>query len=184
MADDDNDQNLKNLRKMAEDGKTAIERAELLERENLFLRAGVDLDHKIGKMLFKTWDGTNLDELRAEAAELGLVGGNNTPATNTRSTTDDADDDEERTNRAEQQRHRQTLTSGKPASANDDTTPDPTDEAFKHFHEDRKNGVRLENAQLAAIDRVLVAASKGDKRVIFDQAAWDRKARSDSASLR
>ena len=189
MADDiDNDDNLANLRKLAKDGKSAIDRANELERENLFLRAGINLDTKLGKMLFKTFDGDSLDDLKAEATEIGLLTGNTNPARTTApgAPTDDAGDgdDDDQQMRRDQQRNRQTITGGSAGGQQSTDTPHPIDAAYKDFHEDRAKGVRLETAQLAVIDKVLVAAGKGDKRVIFNQREWDDQARRDSESLR
>jgi ribosomal protein L12E/L44/L45/RPP1/RPP2 len=190
VADDiDNDENLANLRKMAKDGKSAIDRAQQLERENLFLRAGIDLDTKLGKMLFKTYEGDSLEDLRTEAKDIGLLTGNTNPASTQTSNGNPAgdegdDEDTERQMRREQQRQRQTITGGKPGGEVSTETPHPVDAAYKDFYEDRAKGVRLENAQLGVIDKVLVAAGKGDKRVIFDQRAWDDQARRDSETLR
>lgn len=185
MADDiDNDDNIANLRKMAKDGKSAIERAAELERENLFLRAGVKLDTKLGKMLFQTFTGDSIDALVAEATEIGLLTGDKPPASTPTSNAPAGDDDDDQQMRRDQQRQRQTLTGGTPGGQVSTETPHPVDDAYKGFHDDRAKGVRLENAQLAVIDKVLVAAGKGDKRVIFDQAAWDQQSRRDSESLR
>ncbi|MCO1498224.1 hypothetical protein, partial [Limosilactobacillus reuteri] len=74
ITDHDDDQTPETnagLREAARLGKEAQARAEQLARENLFLRAGVDLDSKVGKMLFKTWEGDDIDALKAEAGELG-----------------------------------------------------------------------------------------------------------------
>jgi hypothetical protein len=153
---------IRSLRQRAEQAGQYEQEIAQLKRENLFARAGIDTDSKIGRMLYKTFEGSTLDELRSEAEELGLFAPsrNNVPA-----------DEQDQAN------FRRGLSGGQTVSAPDDQGIDPYDDAYANFYEDRKRGTALEDAQLAAIDRVLVAASNGDQRVIFDQQAWDRNAR-------
>jgi hypothetical protein len=148
------------LREAARLGKEAQARAEALARENLFLRAGVDLDNKVGQMLYKTWDGNDIDALKAEASELGVTVGTRPVFT---------------PEEAQQQQFRQTLT-GPPPVMTTQETPHPTETAVRQFHEDRKKGIPLETAQLAAFDRVFAAAASGDKRAIFDPVAYANEA--------
>jgi len=152
---------IKNLRQAAEDGSKA--KAELAEmrRELLFAKAGIDTDTKIGKMLYRTFEGDDLDALKTEATELGLIGGGTaTPAPN---------EDE-----LALQQARSGLRGGTPSGSTPPETVDPYADALTHFHDDLQKGARSEAAQLAAIDRVLVAAASGDKRVVFNQDEWDR----------
>ncbi len=156
---------IKALRKAAEAGKKAQEELGNMRRELLFAKAGIDTSSKIGGLLFKTWDGEDLDALKAEASELGLGGAstskNEIPA------------DEK-----EQQSFRQNLARGSAAGASELPDRDPMDEAYDLFHDARKAGTPMDDAGLAAIDRILVAAASGDKRAIFDPNDWARNARS------
>ena len=43
----------------------------------------------------------------------------------------------------------------------------PTTDALEGYHRDRKSGVREEDAQLVVIDKMIVAASSGDKRALY-----------------
>ena len=153
---------IRSLRQRAEQASQYEQELVALRRENLFAKAGIDTDSKIGRMLFKTFEGSSLDELRTEAEDLGLFtpSRNNVPA------------DEQ-----DQAAFRRGLSGGQTVAAPDDQGIDPFDDAYANYYEDRKRGVPLEEAQLAAIDRILVAASNGDQRVLFDQQAWDRNAR-------
>lgn len=154
---------IRSLRQRAEQASQYEQELAQLRRENMFAKAGIDTDSKIGRMLFKTFEGTSLEELRSEAEELGLFtpSRNNVPA------------DEQ-----DQAAFRRGLSGGQTLTAPDTEGIDPYDDAYDNFYEDRKRGVALEDAQLAAIDRILVAASNKDARVLFDQQAWDRNARS------
>jgi hypothetical protein len=149
------------LREAARLGKEAQARADQLARENLFLRAGVDLDNKVGQMLFKTWEGDTIDALKAEANELGVIAGPR-PAYSPEETS--------------QQQFRQTMTGPPPAMTPPAEAPHPTETAVSQFHADRKKGVPMETAQLAAFDRIFSAAASGDKRAIFDPVAYQQEA--------
>lgn len=157
---------IKSLRKAAEAGKQAQNELAQMKRELLFAKAGIDTGSKIGGLLFKTWDGEDLDALKVEAADLGL-GGVEAPRGNTI-------EPEERG----QQDFRQTFAKGNIGAPSEMPERDPYDEAYDLFHDARLKGTTLDDAGLAAIDRVLVAAASGDKRAIFDPNEWASNARS------
>ena len=157
---------IKSLRKAAEAGKQAQNELAEMKRELLFAKAGIDTSSKIGKLLFKTWDGEDLDSLKTEASDLGIGGveasGNN----------------EVECEEPGQQDFRQTFAKGNIGTPSEMPERDPFDEAYDLFHEARQKGTTLDDAGLAAIDRVLVAAASGDKRAIFDPNDWANQARS------
>lgn len=157
---------IKSLRKAAEAGKQAQNELAEMKRELLFAKAGIDTSSKIGKLLFKTWDGEDLDSLKTEASDLG-IGGVEAPRNN-------RVEDEERG----QQDFRQTFAKGNIGAPSELPERDPFDEAYDLFHDARQKGTTLDDAGLAAIDRVLVAAASGDKRAIFDPNDWANQARS------
>ena len=157
---------IKSLRKAAEAGKQAQNELAEMKRELLFAKAGIDTSSKIGKLLFKTWDGEDLDSLKTEASDLG-IGGVEAPRNN-------RVEDEERG----QQDFRQTFAKGNIGAPSELPERDPFDEAYDLFHDARQKGTTLDDAGLAAIDRVLVAAASGDKRAIFDPNEWANQARS------
>lgn len=171
--DQDNDEgHIKSLRKAAEEGKAAQAEAARLRKENLFLRAGVDIDTKIGKMLFNSWDGEDVEALREEAIEVGAIRPGNQAASG-QQTTGPAD--------ADQQQFRDGLRGGAPAGGEPASTPHPVDNALREFHEELKAGGRRTDAGYAAIDKVIVAAANGDKRVLFNQREWDEQTRASLA---
>lgn len=182
MSDEnfDNEQeDLAGLRKAARDGKAAQAELERMKRELLFAKAGIDTDTKLGKMLFRTFEGDSLDELRSEAEEIGLIGQpEEQPSRGRPSQQDQYDDFDD----MQQQQFRRTMASGRPAGAVDTPSPDPMDGALRDFHEDVRRGVPSRQAGLAAIDKVLVAGANKDPRVIFNERDWFNQASIDSAS--
>lgn len=161
MADqqDHNDErmpDIRSLRQAAEAGKQAQQEAAELKRQLMFARAGIDHENdKLGKLLYKTWEGDSIESLMEEASELGIG--------KARATNDDY---------ADQADFRRNLTSGAPAGGWDEPTRDPRDEALEQFHSDRQRGVPRDMAALAAFDRIFTAAAAGDERVIFDPNNW------------
>ena len=158
---EENDQpDIKSLRKAAEAGKKAQEELSQMRRELMFAKAGIDTSSKIGGLLFKTWEGEDVEALKSEATDLGILGApQNAPA-------------EIPAEEREQQAFRQGFNRGAPAAAADLPEMDPYDDAYRLFQDARKTGTPADDAALAAIDRVLVAASSGDKRAIFNPNEW------------
>ena len=157
---------IKSLRKAAEAGKQAQNELAEMKRELLFAKAGIDTGSKIGKLLFKTWDGEDLDSLKTEASDLGIGG------------VEASRNNEVESEEQGQQDFRQTFAKGNIGTPSEMPERDPYDEAYDLFHEARKRGTTMDDAGLAAIDRVLVAAASGDRRAIFDPNDWANQARS------
>lgn len=150
---------IRSLRMAAEAGKQAQQEAAELKRQLMFAKAGIDWENdKLGKLLYKTWEGEDLDSLRSEASEIGIG----------RQTGDDNSDVRD------QAEFRRNLSAGAPAGAYEPPSRDPRDEAIEQFHADRKRGIPREQAALAAFDRIFSAAAGGDERVIFDPNTWQQ----------
>ena len=165
-TDDDTNPNpdIKSLREAAETGRAAQVELAGARREMMFLRAGIDLDTKLGKMLYKTWEGDDVAALKAEAAELGITGGAPTPPP--------LAPELDNTNVIGQQATRQSLAGGIAAGAFTPETRDPIVSALEDFHTDRLKGMSRENAGLVAVDKIISAAAGGDKRALFDPEDW------------
>lgn len=169
MAEYDDNENLnderqpdiRSLRKAADEGRAAQAERDQLRRELMFARAGIDTESKLGRLLFKTFEGDSADALKAEAAELGYT----IPGSQPQPTNDDV---------RGQQEFRSSL-QGSPPSAYEPESEDPNVVALRDFHEDLRNGVPRDRAQLAAFDKIFTAAVAGDSRVIFDPAEWTRQ---------
>ena len=157
--------NLKSLREAAERGKAAQTEAARLQKENLFLRAGIDPEGtRLNKLLFTTFDGADVAALKAEARELGIK----LPEDATPPPADNSD------NLAGIQRARQSLNTdtGTPAGGLPQTTPHPIDGALAAFHASVDQGVPREDAAAVALNAVMAAGAAGDKRVIFNPREW------------
>src|ERR1019366_972961 len=68
---------LKLLRQQLKESRGAAKEAASSKRELAFLKAGVDTETKAGKLLLKAYDGdlSDVEALKAEAAELGALRG-------------------------------------------------------------------------------------------------------------
>ncbi len=163
---DEGTDNLKQLRKAAEDGKAARADLALVRKENLFLRAGIDPEGtRLTKMLFAQWDGEDVEALKTEARELGIKLPGDAPQADTE-TPDPA------TQNFQQARHALTGADGTPAGAAPQSTPDPIDAAYAGFYKDLSAGRPRDEAALEALNKVMAAGANGDKRVIFDPRKW------------
>lgn len=146
--------NLKELRHLADEGRKALAEAEQARRELAFVKAGVDTDTKLGKLLLRTYDGElTVDAIKAEAAELGLF---KAPSTN-----EDVNDAER-----SQSRERADLASDSSVGS-EDTSEHPHEAALKAFEAARKQGDTREIAAGAAFAEILKAAHRGDQRIIL-----------------
>lgn len=165
MADEQqNDQNIKQLRDAADAGKAATEKALLLERENAMLRAGVDLDSKAGQYFAKGYDGElTAEAIKQEAEDFqGALRGSTTPPPK-------EEGNEEKPDPTKQQETNERLDlqsgAGGPGAQQE---PNPYDGALRDFTEAMASGQTRETASAAAFDRVLKAGIAGDKRVRLD----------------
>jgi hypothetical protein len=164
IHEEDDQPDIRSLRKAAEAGKKAQDELQQMKRELMFAKAGIDTSSKIGGLLFKTWEGDDIDALKSEAVDLGIG-----PVAQTAKIEIPA---EERS----QQEFRQTFGRGQSGAVTETPEIDPYDDAYRLFQEARKSGTPMDDAALAAIDRVLVAAASGDQRAIFNPNDWARNA--------
>ena len=147
--------NLKDLRRAAEDGRAARAEAEDFRRELAFLKAGVDTETKLGKLLLKTYDGELTSEaIQFEAREVGAFG-------TVRATNDVVVDDSERN----QSRERMNLSVESPAAGVD--TPHPNQVARDAFDAAMRAGDPRDIAAGAAFAEILKAAHRGDERIFL-----------------
>jgi len=153
------------LRAAAEAGRQTMKENAELRKELLFTKAAIDTSKGVGKLLFKNWDGDDLEALKAEATELGLYA--EQPKT----------EDETPAEDLELAKNRDALRGGAAAAATAPETQHPLDMALGNFHTDIKNGMRVDQARLKAVDTLISAAAGGDQRAIFDKADWQRQQR-------
>lgn len=156
-----NEGNLAHLREQAASAKAAQDDAAAARRELLFARAGIDTESKLGKLLYKTWEGGDLDALKAEATDLGLFAA---PAPAGPSEQDRAQQDFRRG------------FAGQAAGAVEAETPNPYTAAVTGFHEAVTRGVEEERARMDAFGAIFKAGVNGDKRVYFNEAEYRQQA--------
>ena len=155
MSDNDKDENLKELRQQAEAGRKALAEAEAARREIAFMKAGVDTDSKLGKLLMRTYEGElDVEAIQAEAREIGAIGA---PAANAETEVDEAE-------RA-QSRARNDLATGNTVERAEE--PDPNKVGIAAFEAARANGEPRDVAAGAYLAEILKAAHNRDPRVIL-----------------
>lgn len=168
---DDNDNNetepeqadhLKELRDAAERGKNAQAEAAAARRELAFVKAGIDTDAGVGKLLLQQFDGEPTKEaVLAAAAEYGITVGAPEPV-HVEIPADEQAQTRERANLATGAE----VPGGMPK-------PDPIEVGYAEFAEARTTGVPLNDAADHVIGRILEAAYKDhDPRVLHDQNAY------------
>lgn len=141
-------------RKEAEDQLAA---SAVTAKENAFLRAGVDLESPMGRLLFNGYAGeVEVDKIKAFVSEIG-------PQAPAASGPTDAE--------REQQRLRDGLVGDAPPPPVDEN-PDPWEEGFDRFRERVDKGASRENASAEVFDRVITAAVNGDPRVVYNAERW------------
>lgn len=162
MADDDvtqddqqdeaprEDANLKRLREKAA-------KADAVERELLFVKAGIDTDSRLGKLALAGYDGDlTVDAVKAFAAEIGVTGTVASPPAV------EISDDE----RALAQ-DRAVLAGGRTDPA-EDRGENPIVAGLQAFNARMQRGSTREHASGEFYDRIFDAAAKGDARTLYD----------------
>jgi hypothetical protein len=98
--DEDDSQAIRNMRKRIKELEKNDTDAVSLKRENAMLRAGIDIDSKLGKMFLRTYEGdlSDIDAIKTEATEIGLIKAAEAPPaeTDTTETKDEVTDTAER----------------------------------------------------------------------------------------
>ncbi len=158
---DENDQDEKNwkeLRKQADEAKQHKAELEAAKREMAFVKAGIDTDTKLGKMLLRTYEGElDKDSIRAEARDVGF------------NFADEAKSDKKDENNISDEERNSTRRRDDLSAETDnvrDEGKDPRKLADDAFWEARANGDRMEDAAQAALEHYLRGAQAGDKRVL------------------
>ena len=153
--EDDERDSIKDLRRAADESRKLKAEAELARRELAFLKAGVDTDSKLGKLLLKTYDGElTLEAIRAEAQDLGIGGSGST-------VTEVVEEEFERN----QSRERFNLANESGISSTESAHPNQI--ARQAFDAAMRNGDPREVAAGAAFAEIFKAAQRGDERVFI-----------------
>jgi hypothetical protein len=151
---------LRELRDAAERGKNAQAEAAAARKELAFVKAGIDTDAGVGKLLLQQFDGEPTKEaVLAAAAEYGITVG--APA--------ETPQQEIPAEEQAQTRERANLATGAEVPAGT-PSPDPIAVGYQEFHELRAGGTPQADAADAVIGRIFEAAYKDhDPRVLHNQ---------------
>lgn len=156
QAVEDGNESIKELRRAADEGRRAAAEAAAAKRELAFLRAGVDVDSPIGKLLIKSYEGElDVEAIKAEAVAVGAVKAPETPA---------ASDPGLSAEEMEQTRLRNDLASNSGTPSNHEANP--YDQALEAYRRAQQEGVPMEQRAAAALAPVFEAAARGDRRVL------------------
>ncbi len=142
---------VKALREKAEQDARELAAA---RRELAFLKAGVDLDSKMGQVFAKGYDGElDPDAIRNEWSELAPKRDEAPPS--------------------EEGRIRDTFArDGQVPPDAEDFREDPSEQALREGRDVLAKGGSRERAMNAYIDRMVDAGAKKDQRVVFDRDRW------------
>jgi len=162
--DNDNSDNLQDLRDAAERGRLATGENSDLKREMAFLKAGIDTDSKIGGMLLKTYEGElDVEAIRAEAGAI--------PGFLTENQVVDVDEtDTTSQENLDLQNLRDNMSTG---DAPTGEQVNAQDLAMQEFSEAIKSGASRKDSAAAYFGTLLTEAANGNQSAIFDQAGWN-----------
>lgn len=151
--------------KGAEDAAAAA----TLAKENTFLKAGIDLNDPVAKLLFDTYSGDlEVASVKEAAVALRLTPGATPPPPDPAGQQDPG-----------QTQARADLAND---SAPGSTLPeeDPIEAGYKDFHAELARGSSREDASAAVIGRIIAAGNAGDPRFKFDAQEWTSQAEAKS----
>lgn len=165
--------NLNALEAAAKKGRDAEKNAaetEATRRENMFLRAGVDVDSDAGRMFMRGYDGDlERDEIREAAIPFGLVAAEPAPPTGGGHVLHDdtAGDVKLEPGEAGLTADRTTVASGAPPDRGIEI--DPYESAIEDGLEVMKRGGKFQDAFAVGFNKLVRSAADGDKRVLIDR---------------
>lgn len=152
---------LKRAEKRAAEAEEKAGEGDKARRENVMLRAGVDIDSKLGQMFARSYEGDlDVDAVKAEWADLA-------PAAPAKEEPNPED--------AAQQTERASLAS-ETAAPTQLSDIHPHRAGIAEFERARDEGYTADEASVQFFDRLLSSAAEGDKRVIFDPQEWQERA--------
>lgn len=171
---------LAELRAAAERGKTADAEAAAARRELAFLKAGIDTDTGVGKLLFENYKGDpTKDAVLAAASEYGIA-----PKATDEQPPPAAEPPTYNDDERSQTRERANLATGSEVPAGEPNA-DPIAEGYSEYLAARATGVPQNDAADHVIGRIMKAAyADGDPRVLHDQNRWLEDARGSSRPSR
>lgn len=141
------------------------------KRENVMLRAGIDLDTPLGQLFADGYKGElDKEAIKAAWGVLGVTPSNETPTADP-----NANDDGSSAEEIARQQREAALSNGG-TQPGTEPTPDPYIDALQRYHD--SGGNQQTEAQVAGIQAIFDAAAKGDARVAVP-GPLDRDTRND-----
>jgi len=163
------------LRAAADAGREATKKNLILEKKVAFMEAGISPLTEVGGMLFDTWDGQDIEALKAKAIRLGALEAPKDPASPPEP--QKSQEEIDALNRLEaENRERQALQEklgggGQPAGQGLQGAH-PIDSALEQYQKDRRAGVDEAIAQRDAVAKVLTKGLvERDPRLRYDHDA-------------
>lgn len=158
---------VRSLRAAAKKGKKADD----LERELAFTKAGIDTDSDAGRMFMRGYDGElDKEKVREAAIPFGLVAAELAPAPAGKGhvlNDDTAGDTPLLEGEDKMTGQRTTVASGAPPDRGIEL--DPYDHAISEGEEVMKRGGKYQDAFAVGINLLAQSAAAGDKRVLIDR---------------
>lgn len=154
--------NIQELRDAADRGAKAA-------RENLFLRAKVDLDSPLGAMFMRGYDGElTVDAVKAAWAEIPQVPAPVANAAEQQQATDAAAQAAaEEQARAQQDAARRSIGTA-PTEPPAEKVANPLEAGYQGFHQNLADGMSRDRAAKPVFEQIIGAAANGDERFIFN----------------
>lgn len=165
------DDDLAGLRRAAKDGKEAKAKAEQLERENAFLKAGIPLGDttkaQLVQMFVNAYDGElETEAIRTTAVAIGLIQIEEPPPANPEPTPAEL----------AEAGLRGALGNGVPAGAVQPSLGDAKTKALANFRAATAAGKPEEIARQEYVAELIHAGATGNDSAWFNQRAWDQEA--------
>jgi len=163
------------LRRAADAGKAASKENEALKKKVTFMELGISPASEIGGMLFDTWDGQDVEGLKAKAIRLGALKAEGTPDPDKEP--DKSPEEIEALNRIEAEAVERAalqrkLSGGGQSGGREELGAHPVDAALEDFQQQRKRGVSEDIAQRDVMAKVLTAGHVNrDPRMVYDHEA-------------
>lgn len=143
-----------------------------VRRENMFLRAGVDIESPLGQLFAKGYDGElDMEVVKASWAELAPGNAHSEPPTPPTAQAGEELSPEQMAQQAELTRQRAALNS-EAVAPGEEPTPDPRIDMVKTYQTMKKEGKTDVASMRAGFQRLFDAAAAGDDRALFDRDRW------------
>jgi hypothetical protein len=164
IQDDDQGNDIPQLREAAKRGEAATKRADEAERRLALVEAGVDTKSPVGKLFTEAYKGPLTEDAIKEAWGELVPANAVAPAPLEEAPAAPAPT----TQQLEETDARRTLTAGGAGDhVNEQPDPDPVAAGYEEFHERMKGGARREQAAGSVFGSLMQSAMKGDERAIW-----------------